>query len=79
MLNQGVTIPLWDIVFRTRYQPDKVSVPRRLAMPWLFDEFGNLAAEFADDYEIIGTEQSTDERKASIDKARAFANLEPVA
>lgn len=78
MLNQGVTIPLWDIVFHTRYQPERVRVPRRLAMPWLIDENGEVRPEFADDYELVGSENTTSERKAAIDRARAFANLEPV-
>lgn len=79
MKNQQVTIPFWDIVFRTYYTPDRVKVPRRLAMPWLFDEDGNLKTEYAGDYEVVGSETSTDERKKAIDKARAYANLEPAA
>ena len=78
MKNQNVSIPLWDIVFRTRYQPEIVKVPRRLAMPWLFDDDGVLKVEYSADYEIVGSETSTDERKKAIDKARAYANLEPV-
>ncbi|HOT80903.1 MAG TPA: sterol desaturase family protein [Microthrixaceae bacterium] len=79
MMNQQVSIPLWDIVFRTYYTPDIVKVPRRLAMPWLFDDEGNLKAEYAADYEIVGDESTTNERKLALDKARAYANLEPVA
>ena len=79
MMNQQVSIPLWDIVFRTSYTPDIVNVPRRLAMPWLFDDEGNLKAEYAADYEIVGDESTTNERKLALDKARAYANLEPVA
>ena len=78
MKNQQVSIPLWDALFRTSYTPDRVKVPRRLAMPWLFDEDGNFKAEFAADYELVGDEDSTSERKAAIDRARAYANLEPV-
>lgn len=34
--NHGVTSPLWDVVFRTYRKPDAViTVPRKLAMPWL--------------------------------------------
>lgn len=78
MKNQQVTIPLWDHLFGTAYTPDKVRVPRRLAMPWLLDSEGNLKAEFADDYEIVGDEASSTARQQALDKARAYANLEPV-
>jgi hypothetical protein len=77
-LNQGVTLSVWDHVFRTSDPVDKVRVPRRLAMPWLFDDNGELREEFAEDYVIIGTQASTDERQAKIDKARAWKNLEPI-
>jgi hypothetical protein len=79
MKNQQVIIPLWDRVFGTSYTPAKVKVPRRLAMPWLFDEAGNLRPEYSADYEIVGDATSSDERQKAIDKARAFANLEPAA
>ncbi|HKY16189.1 MAG TPA: sterol desaturase family protein [Microthrixaceae bacterium] len=77
MMNQGVTIPLWDIVFRTRSRPERVRVPRRLAMPWLIDEHGGVRPEYAADYEVVGTERAG-ERQEQIDRARAFANLTPV-
>jgi len=75
--NQGVTISLWDHVFRTNQAPDKVRVPRRLVMPWLIDSDGNVLPEYADDYELVGT-AGTDERQAGIDHARAYANLVPI-
>ena len=74
--NQGVTIGLWDHVFGTYDRPDKVRVPRRLVMPWLIDEDGNVKPEYADDYEVVGA-PGLDERQAGIDRARAFANLVP--
>jgi hypothetical protein len=74
--NQGVTISLWDHVFGTDEDPEKVRVPRRLAMPWLLDEHGEVKPEFADDYELVGS-PDLDERQAAIDRARAFANLVP--
>jgi hypothetical protein len=74
--NQGVTISLWDHVFRTNEVPEKVRVPRRLVMPWLIDADGNVRPEYADDYELVGT-VGLDERQAGIDKARAYANLVP--
>jgi hypothetical protein len=71
-----VTISLWDHVFRTDEDPDVVRVPRRLAMPWLLDEHGEVRPEFAADYELVGSPE-LDERQAAIDRARAFANLVP--
>jgi hypothetical protein len=77
--NQGVTLPLWDIVFRTRDQPDVVAVPRRLAMPWLLDDDGELRPEYADDYVLVGTATESDERQVMLDRARAYANQRPLA
>src|SRR5690606_31822177 len=78
MANHGVTIPFWDIVFRTREAPDVVPVPRRLAagLGWLLDDDGELRAEFAADYVLVGIDRM-DERQAGIDRARAFASLAP--
>jgi len=77
--NHNVTIPLWDFVFRTTEKPDKVRVPRRLAMTWLLDDSGEVKPEFADDYELIGSSEAADERQVMIDRARAFVNEVPVA
>lgn len=76
MANHGVTIPLWDIVFGTREQPEVVRVPRRLAMPWLLDADGELVERYADSYVLVGSVTS-DERQAGIDRVRAFASLAP--
>jgi sterol desaturase/sphingolipid hydroxylase (fatty acid hydroxylase superfamily) len=76
LTNHNVTIPLWDVVFGTIERPEKVKVPRRLAMRWLLDEDGNVRPEFQDDYEVVGSARA-DERQAAIDRARAFANLVP--
>lgn len=78
MKNQQVSIRLWDQVFGTAYESERVRVPRRLAMPWLLDGNGDLKAEYADDYVLVGTAASTSERAAELDRARAYANLEPV-
>jgi hypothetical protein len=51
---QGVTTPLWDLVFATRLPPTRVRVPRRLAPPWLTDSHGEIWPAFADDYELVG-------------------------
>ena len=78
MSNHGVTHPLFDIVFRTLERPDKVRVPRRLAMVWLTDEQGEVRPEYRDDYELVGSTTATDERQAAIAHARAYANLTPI-
>jgi sterol desaturase/sphingolipid hydroxylase (fatty acid hydroxylase superfamily) len=76
MANHGVSIPLWDHVFGTHQHPDRVRVPRRLAMPWLLDGSGGLRPEFADHYELVGAARS-DQRQAAIDRAKAFASIAP--
>ena len=35
MSNHGVSVPWWDRVFGTLERPERVRVPRRLAMGWL--------------------------------------------
>ena len=76
MANHGVTYPFWDHVFGTIERPDKVRVPRRLAMTWLLDDQGEVKPEYADDYELVGA-SSSDERLAALDRARAFASVAP--
>jgi hypothetical protein len=53
-LAQGVTTPLWDIVFGTRITVDRVRVPRRLAMRWLVDQHGEIRPAYAGDYMLVG-------------------------
>ncbi|HYI62478.1 MAG TPA: sterol desaturase family protein [Acidimicrobiales bacterium] len=77
MANHGVSLPLWDRVFGTYERPEKVRVPRRLALSWLVDEAGEVRPEFRDDYVLVGERDMTD-RLAKIDRARAFASLAPV-
>lgn len=77
MSNHGVSVPWWDRVFGTLERPDRVRVPRRLAMGWLLDEDGELRAEFADDYVLVGT-TARDERTAALDRDRAFASTAPL-
>jgi sterol desaturase/sphingolipid hydroxylase (fatty acid hydroxylase superfamily) len=77
MANHGVTLAFWDHVFGTFEVPERVRVPRRLALPWMVDERGELLARFADDYVLVGTARS-DERLAALDRARAFASAAPV-
>ncbi len=76
MANHGVTSPVWDKVFGTYESPDRVRVPRRLALPWLVDERGELRPEFADDYVLVGSRDGA-ERLAELDRIRAFASQAP--
>lgn len=78
MSDHGVSIPLWDHVFRTYESPEVVSVPRRLAagLGWLLDDDGELRPEYATDYVLTGS-VGTDERQAALDRARAFASVAP--
>lgn len=77
MANHGVSTLVWDKVFGTFEEPDVVRVPRRLVLPWMTDPDGELLAEFADEYVLVGA-CGTDERLAGIDRARAFASIAPV-
>lgn len=76
MANHGVSIPVWDHVFGTFERPDRVRVPRRLALPWLVDINGEVLASFADDYVLVGRVDA-DERLLKLDRVRAFASLAP--
>jgi sterol desaturase/sphingolipid hydroxylase (fatty acid hydroxylase superfamily) len=78
MRNHGVTVPLWDMVFGTREEPTQVRVPRRLVLPWMVDDRGELLPRFRDHYVLVGAATS-DERSAALDRARAFASLPPAA
>ncbi len=78
LANQGVTTPMWDLVFGTFERVDgPVRVPRRLAMVWLVDDDGEVKPEYADDYVLVGQRPWTDDQ-AAIDHHRAFANLAPL-
>jgi sterol desaturase/sphingolipid hydroxylase (fatty acid hydroxylase superfamily) len=78
LANQGVTTPVWDLVFGTYQRVEgAVRVPRRLAMVWLVSEDGEVRPEYADDYVLVGRRPWTDEQAAE-DHQRAFANLAPV-
>jgi sterol desaturase/sphingolipid hydroxylase (fatty acid hydroxylase superfamily) len=77
MANHGVTLGFWDRVFGTFEAPTLVRVPRRLALPWMVDETGELRPELADQYVLVGSPDA-DERTAMLDRARAFASVAPV-
>lgn len=71
----GVTTGLWDEVLHTGGRtPERVKVPRRLAMSWLTDGSGAVREEYADEYEIVGRTQRT---LGPTDRERAFADLVP--
>jgi Fatty acid hydroxylase superfamily len=76
MANQGVTVPVWDWVFGTYEPVATVRVPRRMAMPWLLDDDGEVRAEHRGDYELAGRLPGTDEQVAR-DHTDAFANRAP--
>lgn len=77
MANQGVTSPVWDVVFGTYERVDgPIRVPRRLAMVWLVGDDGEVRPEHAADYVLVGSRPATD-AQATEDHARAFANLAP--
>jgi hypothetical protein len=73
---QGVTTPIWDVVFATTLPAPRVRVPRRLAMPWLVDARGEILPAHADDYELVGSAR-TDDRTRLADAAAALANCSP--
>ena len=77
MANHGVSVSWWDHVFGTYERPVQVRVPRRLALPWMVDDNGDLIAEHAGDYVLVGSADPTD-RTAHLDRARAFASVAPV-
>ena len=79
MANHGVTTGFWDRVFGTYEAPDRVRVPRRMAPAWMVDAEGRIRSDYADDYEMVGTAGTADERLAMLDRVRAFASVAPSA
>ena len=54
-VNHGVTSPVWDIVFGTLEKPEKVKVPRKLALEWQIDPAtGEIWPQYQQDYELRG-------------------------
>lgn len=76
MKNHGVSTPFWDRVFGTYEHPERVRVPRRLALPWLVDADGEVLPDFTADYVLVG-DADPSERILKLDRARAFASLAP--
>lgn len=73
--NHGVTTSVWDRVFATNELPDRVRVPRRLALPWMLED-GELRADLAGHYELVGSAERT-LSAARLDRVRAFASVAP--
>jgi len=71
--NLGVTTDFWDGLFGTEAELSTIKVPRRLAMPWLTDNDGQVRPEFAADYVIVGRLTRTPEQEAA-DITEAFAD-----
>lgn len=76
LANHGVTTGVWDKVFGTYEDPGRVRVPRRLALPWMIDDDGEIRPELVDDYVLVGAADSSD-RLSELDRARAFASVAP--
>ncbi len=77
MRNHGVTVPWWDMVFRTEDRlTGPVAVPRRMAMVWLTDEAGTVRPEHAGEYVVVGTREASADQLAA-DKRDAHQNLAP--
>lgn len=54
-LNHGVTSPIWDLVFGTYRRPERIAVPKKLAMRWLVDPLtGTVRSGLAADYQLRG-------------------------
>jgi sterol desaturase/sphingolipid hydroxylase (fatty acid hydroxylase superfamily) len=57
--NHGVTSPLWDFVFGTYLKPDRITVPRKLAMQWLVDpKTGQVHDAWADTFVLASNRSS---------------------
>lgn len=52
--NHGVTTPIFDYLFGTKSELEKVRVPRKHPPDWLVDPAsGEVRVEYADDYELV--------------------------
>ena len=74
--NHSLSVPVWDWAFGTLEVPDRVRVPRRLAPTWMIGADGEVPAEHAADYLLVGA-RDLSERTVMIDRARAFAAQAP--
>ncbi len=55
--NHGVTVPVWDWVFRTIEPVGQLKVPAKQVMPWLLDADGEVKAAFRDAY-VVGARRA---------------------
>lgn len=53
-VNHGVTSVVWDLVFGTHEVAEPVTLHRNIAPKWLLNESGELRAEFATEYRLVG-------------------------
>lgn len=54
-LNHGVTSPIWDLAFGTYRRPERIAVPRKLAMRWLVDPATDaVRSDVSRDYQLRG-------------------------
>lgn len=77
--NQGVTSPVWDVLFGTHDPVERIRLPRRMAevlAPWLLDDQGRIRPELVDEYEVVGRGGRTG-AVAERDRIDAFANVAP--
>ncbi len=79
--NHGVTSPVWDMLFGTNENIEKVRVPERHAMEWLLDTNGEIKPQFAQDYELKNRKKKAgtkaDETQAKADMEAALAGVAP--
>lgn len=73
LTNLGVMTSFWDRLFGTEAELGVIRVPRRLAMPWLVDEQGDVLPQFRSDYEVVGTLVRSPVQDEA-DKTAAFAD-----
>ena len=50
--NHGVTVPIWDWVFRTYVPVEHIKVPSKNVMPWLIDEAGEVLDAYRETYSV---------------------------
>ena len=64
-MNHGVTTRFWDRVFGTYREPKVISVPPKLAMSWLVEPSGEVAAPFAAHYRLTRPMRASELQRAA--------------
>ncbi len=77
MKNHGVTTIWWDKVFGSYEEPGQVRVPRRMALPWLVDEDGEIMGPYKDDYHLVGRTKPAPSVLED-DRTKAFSSIAPL-